>query len=130
MMPSLPSAIALTAVASVTIENTISEAAATARGVGAKAVEHAKAFDRAVGDRHATREALNRVIRPNRDDPDVQRLCRLAFRDRHAAEGADRFAKSAIDLRCGALRGEDKAIDIAAEPHRIQPKHPLIAFGC
>src|SRR5262245_35213052 len=38
---------------------------------GAEAVEHAKAFDRAVGNRHATRQALDRVIRPNRDNSDV-----------------------------------------------------------
>src|SRR5262249_457109 len=47
---------------------------------GAEAVEHAKAFDRAVGNRHATRQALDRVIGPNRDNSDVQRLCCLAFR--------------------------------------------------
>src|SRR5215472_8488916 len=97
--------------------------------VGTKPVEDAKALDRAVGDRHAARQALDRVTACDGHDLDVQRLCRLAFRQRHATEGADGFAKGAIDLRGHALGGEDEAIDVASEPHRIEPKHPLVALG-
>src|SRR5262249_481603 len=97
--------------------------------VGTKPIEDAKALDRAVGDRHAARQALDRVTGCDRHDLDAQRLCRLAFRQRHATEGADRFAKGTIDLRARALGGEDEAIDVAAEPHRIEPKRPLVALG-
>src|SRR2546430_300908 len=97
--------------------------------VGSKPVEDAKALDRAVGHRHAARQALDRVTACDGHDLDVQRLCRLAFRQRHATEGTDGFAKGAIDLRGRALGGEDEAIDVASEPHRIEPKHPLIALG-
>src|SRR6516162_6483971 len=97
--------------------------------VGSKPVEDAKALERAVGHRHAARQALDGVTACDGHDLDVQRLCRLAFRQRHATEGADRFAKGAIDLRGRALGGEDEAIDVAPEPHRIEPKHPLVALG-
>ena len=68
---------------------------------------------------------------PARDghDLDPQRLGRLAFRQAHAAEGPDRIAEGAVDLRRHALGGEDEAIDIAAEAHRIEPERPLIALG-
>src|SRR5262249_50470873 len=97
--------------------------------VGTKPVEDAKALDRAVGHRYAARQALDRVTACDGHDLDVQRLCRLAFRQRHATEGADGFAKGAVDLRGRALGGEDEAIDVAAEPHRIEAKHPLVALG-
>src|SRR5262249_46619276 len=97
--------------------------------LGTKPVEDPEALDRAVGDRHAARQALDRVAGCDGHDLDVQRLCRLAFRQRHATEGADRFAKGAIDLRGRALGGEDETIDVATEPHRIEPKHPLVALG-
>src|SRR5262249_42157905 len=89
--------------------------------VGTKPVEDAKALDPAVGDRHAARQALDRVTGCDGHDLDVQRLCRLAFRQRHATEGADAFAKGTIDLRGRAVGGEDEAVDVAAEPHHIEP---------
>src|SRR5262249_19647708 len=77
----------------------------------------------------AAREPLNGITRLDRDHPDVERLCGLAFRKRHASKGADRFAEGPIDIRAHTFGCEDKAINIAPEPHRVEPEYPLIAFG-
>ena len=92
---------------------------------GGEAVENAKALDLPVGHRHPARQFLDGVPGLDGHDLEVQRLRRLAFRQRHAAERADRFAEGAVDLRGRALRGKDEAIDVAAEPHRVEPKRPI-----
>src|SRR5215472_11257604 len=94
-----------------------------------QAVEDAEALDLVVGRRHPARQLLDRVAATDRENPQPQRPRRLAFRQAHAAEGPDRVAKRAVDLRRHVLGGENEAIDVAAEAHRKQAERPLVAFG-
>ena len=50
--------------------------------VAAEPVEHAEALERAVADRHAAREPLDRVARPHRHHLEAQRLGLLHLGER------------------------------------------------
>ena len=83
-------------------------------------VERAEAFEPVIGDRHAAGQPLDRVVRADGDDLQMQRFDFGAFLQAHAAETCNRLAERAVDLRGHVLGREDEAIDVAAETHGEQ----------
>src|SRR6478609_10544532 len=95
----------------------------------AKPVEHAKPLGRAIGDRHAPGELFDRVATLDLDHLQPQRLRRGDLIGRHATERAERVSEALVHRLGSILRRVDDAVDLAAEPHHVEPKRPLVALG-